>query len=60
MKEKHDVAYADVVGAYLHAKMEELIIIQISGAEVDIICNLNLAWIKFMEADKKRKKILFV
>ena len=31
-KEKHDVASADIVGAYLHTKMDELVIMQITSA----------------------------
>ena len=59
-KEKCDVVCADVVKAYLRAKMDELVIMQITGAEVEIRCNLNLTRAKFVETDKKGKKTLFV
>ena len=42
--EGRDVAFADVPGAYLHAKMKDFVAMIITGEEVDILCKLKPEW----------------
>ena len=37
-KERRDVATADVEGAYLHADIEDFVLLKLVGEAVDIIC----------------------
>jgi hypothetical protein len=40
-KERRDVAKADVVGAYLHAEMEDFALLQMEGESVHIMCAVS-------------------
>jgi len=40
-KERRDVATADVEGAYLHADMEDFVLLNLVGKVVNIICQVN-------------------
>lgn len=42
--EGRDVATADIAGAYLHADMDDEVIIRITGPTVDILCEVNPEW----------------
>jgi hypothetical protein len=37
--ERRDVATADVTGAYLHADMDDYMLLKVEGPSVDILCN---------------------
>ena len=50
---------ADVVGAYLLADMEFLLLIRLSGEVVNIMCKVNTRYILFLTT-KNNKKILYV
>jgi hypothetical protein len=39
--EQRDVATADVTGAYLHADMDDFVVIKLTGDAVDIMCKAN-------------------
>ena len=39
--EQRDVATADVAGAYLHAEMDEFVLIKLTGDAVNIMCKAN-------------------
>ena len=56
-KEGRDVATADVKGAYLHADMEDFVILKLVGEAVDIMCQVNPKYKKFVVV-KHGKKIL--
>jgi hypothetical protein len=40
-KERRDVATADVAGAYLHAEMEDFMLLKMEGESVDIMCDVS-------------------
>ena len=40
-KEGRDVATADVAGAYLHAIMDDFVIVKLTGKTIDIMCDVN-------------------
>jgi hypothetical protein len=58
-KEGRDVATADVVGAYLHADMEDFFILKLAGEAVDIMCQVNPKNKKFIVV-KHSKKLLYL
>jgi hypothetical protein len=47
-KERRDVAMADVEGAYLHADMEDFVLLKLVGKAVDIMCQVNPKYEKFV------------
>ncbi|KAG7347353.1 reverse transcriptase RNA-dependent DNA polymerase [Nitzschia inconspicua] len=47
-KEQRDVAMADVEGAFLHAWMDDFVLMKITGQSVDIMCSVNPAYAKFV------------
>jgi len=57
--EGRDVAFADVVGAYLHTHMTEFVAMRITGAEVDILCKLKPEWEEFVTIENG-KHVLYV
>ena len=48
-------AITDVKGAYLNAKMNEVVIMKIIGPEVDLFCQLDSSLRKFVVKEKGRK-----
>jgi hypothetical protein len=42
--EGRDVAIADVVGAYLHAMMDDFVAMKIIGREAELMCELYPEW----------------
>ena len=56
--EQRDVATADIVGAYLLADFEDFVIVKISGDTVDIMCQVNQTFSKYVTI--KRKKNLYL
>ena len=46
--ENRDVATADVVGAYLLAKIDDFILVKVDGTSADIMCKVNPALNKFV------------
>jgi hypothetical protein len=57
-KERCDVATADVEGAYLHADMEEFVFLKLVGEAVDIMCQVNPKYEKFVVIENG-KKVLY-
>ena len=57
--EKREVATADVVGAYLLADIDELVMVKIIGPSVDIMCRVNSSFVPFIAYEKK-KKVLYL
>src|SRR5210317_2147905 len=57
--EKRDVAVTDIKGAYLNAKMKDMVIMRISGPEVDLFCSLDPDLKEFV-IERNGKKTLFV
>lgn len=55
--EGRDVAFADVPGAYLHAKMKDFVAMIITGEEVDILCKLKPEWNEFVVGEGKNKRL---
>jgi hypothetical protein len=47
-KERRDVAVADVEGAYLHADMDVFTVLKLVGVDVDIMCNVDSKYKKFV------------
>jgi hypothetical protein len=58
-KERRDVATADVEGAYLHADMEDFVLLKLVGEAVDIICQVNPKYEKFVVIENG-KKVLYL
>lgn len=56
--EGRDVAFADIPGAYLYAKMKDFVAMIITGEEVDILCKLKPEW-KFVVGEGKNKRLYF-
>jgi hypothetical protein len=54
-KERRDVATADVEGAYLHADMEDFVFLKLVGKAVDIMCQVNPKYEKFLSLRKGRR-----
>jgi Reverse transcriptase (RNA-dependent DNA polymerase) len=58
-KEHCNVATADIVGAYLHAKMHEFIYLCFTGWSVDLLCSVNPDYTPFAAYENKTK-VLYV
>jgi len=58
-KEQRDVAMADVEGAYLHADVEDFVLLKLVGEAVDIICQVNPKYEKFVVIENG-KKVLYL
>ena len=61
-KEDRDVAIFDVPGAYLQAEMpaEKKLLMVFRGEFVDIMCEVNTEYKKYVTTDRNGKKILYV
>ena len=57
--EDRDVAVTDVKGAYLNARMEEEVLMKITGPEVDLFCEIDQTLASFVVYEKG-KKVLYV
>jgi hypothetical protein len=57
--EHRDVATADVVGAYLHAEMEDFTPLKMEGESVDIMCDVNDEY-KLYVCYENGKKVLYL
>jgi hypothetical protein len=57
--EKRDVATADVAGAYLKADMPDFVVMKFTGKTVDILCEMNPDYLKFV-AIENGKKVVYV
>ncbi len=57
--EKRDVAIADVVGAYLHALMDDFTVLKLQGDVVDIMCEVNPTYREFVTVENN-KKVLYL
>jgi hypothetical protein len=58
-KERRDVATSDVVGAYLHAEMEDFTLLKMEGESVDIMCDVSPEYKKCL-CYKNGKKVLYL
>jgi hypothetical protein len=58
-KERRDVATAVVEGAYLHADMEDFVLLKLVGEAVDIMCQVNPKYEKFVVIENG-KKVLYL
>jgi hypothetical protein len=54
-KERRDVATADVEGAYLHADIEEFVLLKLVGEAVDIMCQVNPKYEMFVVIENGKK-----
>ena len=57
--EGRDVAIAEVVGAYLKAKMEDYVLVKLVGKEVDIRCKVSEEYEEFVGLEKG-KRLLYL
>jgi hypothetical protein len=57
--ERRDVATADVAGAYLHAFMKHFISMRFVGWAVDLLCDVNPEYSKFVVYERNQK-VLYV
>jgi hypothetical protein len=58
-KERRDVAVADVEGAYLHADMDIFTVLKLEGLDVDIMCDMDASYKKFV-TEENGKKVLYL
>jgi hypothetical protein len=58
-KECRDVATANVDGAYLHADMEDFVLLKLVGEAVDIMCQVNPKYENFVVIENG-KKVLYL
>ena len=60
-KERRYVVTADVEGAYLHADMDELVLMMFEGDMVDYMVQTNpTKYAKYVHTNKRGKKVLYV
>jgi Reverse transcriptase (RNA-dependent DNA polymerase) len=55
--EGRDVATADITGAYLHAKMEEFVLLKLTGEAVNIMCTANSKYTSFIVLENGKKAL---
>ena len=58
-REKRDVATANVVRAYLNADMPDFVVLKLVGSAVDIMCEVNEKYKKFVTYENG-KKVLYL
>ena len=56
-KEKRDVATVDIVGAYLLADMKDTVVVKVTRRGVDILCEANPKYRKFVVKDGSKQII---
>ena len=56
-KENRDFTICDVEGAYLLAKMDDLVYVKLTGKAVDVLCVANSKYIKFVSYEKGKNGI---
>ena len=54
-KENRDVAISDVAGAYLLAKMDDLVYVKLTGKAVDVLYTANEKYFKYVTHVKGKK-----
>jgi hypothetical protein len=54
-KERRDVATADIEGAYLHVDMEDFVLLKLVGEAVNIMCQVNPKYEKFVVIENGKK-----
>jgi hypothetical protein len=57
--EERDIAITDIKGAYLNAKMKGVVIMKITGPEVDLFCEIDPSLKEFVTYENG-KKVLYV
>ena len=55
--EERDVGIADVKGAYLLAEMKDLVLLKMVGPSVDILCDVNPEYKRYVTLEKGKKVI---
>ena len=55
----HDIATADVAGAYLLADMDEHILVKVTGASTQLMCSINPEYSEYI-ANEKGKETLYL
>ena len=58
--EGRDVATADVAGAYLNAEMDEFVLMRLEGEDVELMCDVNQDYRKYVHKNKRGKSVLFL
>ena len=53
-KEGRDVTTADIAGAYLFVEMREKVMVKLKGETVDVLCNTNEKYRKYICVKKGR------
>lgn len=56
-KENRNVAISDLVGAYLLAKVNDLVYVKLTGKAVDVLCTANQKYYKYLTNVKGKKTI---
>jgi hypothetical protein len=58
-KERRKVATADIVGAYLLAEMKDHVVVKLKGEAVDVLCETNEVYKKFV-TEERGKKVIYL
>ena len=53
--ENRDIATADIAGAYLNAFMDELVILRLTGEDVDLMCDVSPEFKEYIAYENGRK-----
>ena len=60
VEQQRDVATANILGAYLHADMEDYILVRFTGQMVDIFISVDESqYLPFVQYDYKGNKIMY-
>ena len=54
---KRKIAKCGITGAYQHAKMDEFVVIKLRGKMVDILCQKNPTYKKYVVIEKGKKTL---
>ena len=58
-KEKRKVATADVAGAYLHADMDDFVLVKFTGSALKLMCKVNPAYEKLVRV-RDGKRVMYL
>jgi hypothetical protein len=58
-KERHDVAIADIAGAYLKADMDDFVVMKLTGEDVRIFCEMNSDYKRYVVVERGQRVLYF-
>ena len=58
--EQHNVATADVAGAYLNADMDDFVLMKLEGEDIDLMCDVNPSYRQHVHTNRQGKQTLYL